>query len=397
MSSCNNDDLPVTVEDVKTAECVNGRAGNYPCNGYDLKYRMSLTELGFKGATGNDCWGWVDPSNNNEYAIIGTTAGTSFVNITDPENPVLVGKLPTQTFSSPWRDLKVYKNHVFIVADRSSRSNINEHGIQIFDLTKLKDVTNPPQTFSADKVFDEITSAHNIVINEEMGYAYVTGTLRDDKYRGGITFVNISNPENPEGAGGYADDGYSHDGQVVTYTGPDTDYTGKEIFIGSNENEVTIVDVTYKAAPKRISKLSYPNFRYAHQGWFTEDQKYFLLGDELDEGSLGFNTRTIIFDLTDLDDPKVHTEYLGPTSAIDHNGYVKGNSFFQASYTAGFREIDISEIENKNLNEVAFFDTYPETNSAKFNGAWSVYPYFPSGNIIISDIDRGLFIISRKK
>ena len=122
---------------------------------------------------------------------------------------------------------------------------------------------------------------------------------------------------------------------------------------------------------------------------------HFILGDELDEIDFGGNTRTLIFDFSDLDNPVFSFDYFGPTTAIDHNGYVKGNLFYQASYTAGVRIIDISNIQNQSMNEVGFFDTYPEDDIAAFNGVWSVYPYFESGNIIVSDIDRGFFIIRK--
>ncbi|MGB1284818.1 MAG: choice-of-anchor B family protein, partial [Polaribacter sp.] len=210
-------------------------------------------------------------------------------------------------------------------------------------------------------------------------------------------FMDISTPFKPKEAGGFAEETYSHDAQVVTYKGPDVDYTDKEILIGSNETEVVIVDVTDKDNPVKISSIDYPNIGYTHQGWFTEDFRYFLLGDELDERRQGVNTRTIIFDFTDLDNPLYHFEYFGNTAAIDHNGYVKDNLFFQANYTNGVRIIDITDIENKSIKEVGFFDTYPADNNTAFNGAWNVYPYFPSGNIIISDINNGFFVIRKSK
>jgi choice-of-anchor B domain-containing protein len=232
------------------------------------------------------------------------------------------------------------------------------------------------------------------VINEDSAFAYVVGS---DTFNGGPHFIDIQQPFNPKASNGYAEEAYSHDAQVVSYKGPDSDYTDKEILIGSNENEVVIVDVTDKESPIKIASINYPNIGYVHQGWFTEDQRYFILGDELDEIRFGGNSRTIIFDFTDLDNPRYHMEYFGTTPAIDHNGYVKGSTYFQANYAAGVRMIDISNIENKILNEIGFFDTYPENNNAAFKGAWSVYPYLPSGNIIISDIDRGLFVIRKSK
>ncbi len=369
------------------APCENGLAGIYPCNGYDLLGHISLSYFGAK--SGNDSWGWTDPTNNKEYALMGLDNGTAFVDITDGENLVYLGKLPTATVNSNWRDIKVYQNHAFIVSEAAG------HGMQVFDLTRLRNVSGAPETFTADAHYTGFGNAHNIVINEETGFAYVVGTARDDAFLGGAHFINVQDPKNPVAAGGYAENGYSHDAQVITYNGPDSDYTGREIYIGANENLVIIADVTDKDNPVNISTVTYPNIEYTHQGWFTEDQRYLLLGDELDETRLGFKSRTLVFDLSDLDNPVLHHTYLGVTSAIDHNGYVKGDEYFLASYTAGIRILDISGIENKTIAETGFFDTFPSTDNAQFSGVWSVYPYFSSGKIVISDINSGLFIVKK--
>ncbi len=362
--------------------CENGTAGQYPCNGLDLMSRISLSTFGTD--RGNDSWGWTDPQDGKEYAIMGLGNGTAFVDISDPVNPVYLGKLPTHTDSSTWRDIKVYNNYAFVVSEASG------HGMQVFDLTRLRNVSNPPETFSEDAHYGGFGHCHNIVINEETGYAYAVGT---STYGGGPHFVNIQNPLSPVGAGGFGGDNYCHDAQVVIYDGPDADYAGREIFFGSNEDRVSIVDVTDKNNPISISNGFYGSVDYTHQGWLTDDKHYFIIGDELDESSFGFNTRTIIFDVSDLDNPVVHFEYEADVAAIDHNGYVVGNDFYLSSYRAGLRILDISDIENKNMVETKFFDTYPGSNSANFDGAWSVYPYFASGNIVISDINRGLFIV----
>ncbi len=367
--------------------CQGGTASIYSCNGYDLLFQMDLSA--FAASSGNDIWGWTDTSNNKEYAIIGLDNGTAFVDITDTQNPVYLGKLLTATTSSTWRDVKVFGNHAFIVAEAAN------HGMQVFDLTKLRNVENPPQQFTADARYTEIGNAHNIVINEEMGFAYPVGTARNDAFNGGVHFIDIQNPTSPNGIGGYGTNGYTHDAQVITYNGPDTDYTGREIFIGANENQIAIADITDKANPVEIGTLVYSNIGYTHQGWFTEDQRYFILGDELDETDFGFNSRTLVFDLTDLDNPSLHTTYLGPTGAIDHNGYVLGDEFFLANYTAGMRVLDISDIENENITEIAFFDTYPSNDTARFDGVWSVYPFFTSGKILVNDINSGLFVLEK--
>ncbi|EZH75129.1 hypothetical protein ATO12_10415 [Aquimarina atlantica] len=371
--------------------CQNGLAGSYPCKDYDLMSHITLSQM--SAGAGNDSWGWTDPQNGNEYAIIGLNNGTAFIDISNPTNPVYLGKLPTATSNSTWRDVKVYKNHAFIVSEASN------HGMQVFDLTRLRNVANPPQTFTADKRYTEFGNAHNIVINEDSGYAYVVGAQRNSgPYKGGPLFINIQDPKNPTNAGGLLSSGqraYTHDAQVITYNGPDSDYTGKEILIGSNEIEIVIADITNKSNPKTISTIKYSDVKYTHQGWFTEDLKYFILGDELDEQGVGFNTKTIVFDFQDLDNPKFHFNYFGPTPATDHNGYVKGNLFYLANYRAGIRVLDISNIATKTMTEVGFFDTYTSSNSVTMDGVWNVYPYFNSGNIVVSDIQGGFFLIRK--
>lgn len=362
--------------------CENGFAGPYPCDGYDLQSQIDLGEL--SAGAGNDSWGWTDPDTNKEYAIMCVSNGTAFIDISDPVNPIYLGKLPTHTATSTWRDAKVYDNHAFIVSEASG------HGMQVFDLTRLRDVNNPPVNFTNDAHYDGFGRAHNIVINEENGYAYAVGT---STFNGGPHIVNIQNPTNPFFESGYSGSEYSHDAQVVFYQGPDQDHTGKELYIGSNENEVVILDVTDKNNIQLISNVTFTNTSYSHQGWLTEDHRFFLMGDELDELNFGFNTRTVIFDLTDLDSPFQSFDYTGPTPAIDHNGYVRGNTYYLANYRAGLRTIDISDIENQNMVETGYFDSRPEDNNTGFDGAWSVYPYFASGNIVISDIDRGFFLV----
>ncbi|MEP3838828.1 MAG: choice-of-anchor B family protein [Algibacter sp.] len=390
------DDGFVNPADTPLAICQNGFADIYPCKDYDLMANIPLTT--FEASAGNDCWGWTDPTTGKEYALMATSHNTAFVDITKPNEPIYLGNLPTATSSSPWRDVKVYKDHAFIVADCSLGNDPtcnDDHGLQVFDLTRLRNVPNPPETFTADTHFTEFGKAHNIVINEDSGYAYIVGANRSSTYLGGPIFINIQDPKNPVSEGGFSQGGYSHDAQVVTYNGPDSDYTGKEILVGSNENEVVIADVSDKANPTIISTISYANVWYAHQGWFTQDMKYFILGDELDEARAGNNTRTIVFDFTDLDNPVFHFDYYGESTAIDHNGYIKNDTYYFANYRAGVRMLNISAIENKSFTEIGYFDTYPPNNGTEFNGAWSIYPYFSSGNIIISDIEKGLFIIRK--
>lgn len=375
--------------------CNSGFAGAYPCNNFDLQSQLTLAQLGaVAGQEGNDIWGWTDPLNGKEYALVGLTSHTAFVDISNPTNPIYLGKLPTASVNSLWRDIKIYNNHAFIVSEARS------HGMQVFDLTKLRNVTAPPVNFTADANYLGFGKCHNIAIDEVNGYAYAIGywtynATGNGTRMGGPHIINIQNPTTPVFVTEYNTQGYTHDAQIVVYNGPDTQHTGKQIFFGSNEDKLVILDVSDKNNISLISTFSYSNRGYTHQGWLTENQKYFLLGDETDESNFFFNTKTIVADLSDLDNPVLKINYFGPTAAIDHNGYVKGNDFYLANYRAGLRLVDLSNIDNGNLNETAFFDTYPSSNTRNFNGAWSVYPYFASGNIIISDIESGLFVVKK--
>jgi len=373
--------------------CVNGFAGIYPCKNLDLLSNIPVSTLANTTGSpaGSDAWGWTDATTGKEYAIIGTSNSTAFVDITDPVNPLFLGRLNTAAGASIWRDVKVYNDHAFIVADQ-----VGSHGMQVFDLKRLRNISNPPITFTADTRYTGVNSCHNIVINESKGYAYLVGC---NTFSGGVTFVDISDPENPTSAGGYSSQGYTHDAQVVTYNGPDTDYIGREILVGSNTNKVVILDVTDKDNVIKISDIFYSQIGYTHQGWFTDDQKYFILGDETDEINFGINTRTLIFDFSDLDNPVQSSTYFGTSAAIDHNGYVLGNEFYLASYKAGIHVLDITNIgaSTNAMTEVAYFDTYPADNNTSFGGVWSVYPYFSSGSIVISDSNRGMFVVKKNQ
>jgi choice-of-anchor B domain-containing protein len=216
--------------------------------------------------------------------------------------------------------------------------------------------------------------------------------------------VDIRDPRNPKFAGCYADPntgmaktGYTHDAQCVVYKGPDQQYRGREICFNASESALGIADVTDKASPKPISYASYPNVAYAHQGWLSDDHRYFYLDDEGDEisGTVP-RTRTIIFDVADLDDPVVAGEYLGETAASDHNLYVKGNYVYESNYVAGLRILDISD-PTKPV-EVGYFDTAPfGENVPGFAGTWSNYPFFKSGTIVVSSMREGLFILRKRE
>ena len=362
--------------------CSNGQASGYPCRNVDLLSFLPLSQIG--GSQANDIWGWTDPTTRKEYALVGRRNGTSFVDITNPESPVYLGNLPAyQNRSAIWRDIKVYRDHAYIVAD------VSGHGMQVFDLTRLRGVTTP-RAWTADVHYSRFGNSHNIAINEQTGFAYAVGS---NTCSGGPHMVNITSPKQPVYAGCVSQDGYTHDTQCVIYRGPDSAYTGREICVNSNEDTVTIVDVTTKSSPRQIVRASYSGRQYTHQGWLTENQRYFLLNDELDETRAGGGTKTYVFDLYDLDAPRHIGTYASSAAATDHNQYVKGNYSYQANYRAGLRILNLSNVASGTLSEAGYFDVYPSSNTASMNGAWSVYPYFGSGVVVVSGIEQGLFVL----
>ncbi len=350
----------------------------FACSGIELVAWLTPTALG--GARGNDSWGWTDPLDGTEYALMGLDNGVAFVALTTP--PRVAGHLATRTTTSTWRDIKVHANHAYIVADA-----VGAHGMQVFDLTRLRGATGA--SFPPDHVYEEFGSAHNIAINEDTAFAYAVGSDTCDE---ALHMIDLAQPTNPLFAGCHSE-GHTHDAQCVVYAGPDPDHAGSEICINSDEDHFAIVDVTFKPGSVTLADMEYPNLGFVHQAWLTEDHRFAFVGDEFDELSFGFNTRTVVIDVTDLDAPVYHGEYRAATTSVDHNLYVRGNRLFQANYTSGLRVLEFDPNNVLQLTEVAWIDTHPDSDAAEFSGAWNVYPYFDSGLIVISDVDRGLFVV----
>ena len=384
----------ITGEEV---ECTDGSADQYACQNVDLLSFLSLADLGgASGAEVNDVWGWTDPQTGTEYALVGRTVGTAFVDVSTPTDPVLVGTLPTHSEASTWRDVKVYADHAYIVSEAAG------HGMQVFDLTQLRNVqtSEAPVTFSETAHYDGVEAAHNIVINPESGFAYIVGgNGSGTTCGGGLHMVDLQTPSTPTFAGCFADPstgnsgtGYTHDAQCVNYQGPDAAYEGSEVCFNANETALNIADVTDKDTPTTIANATYPQIGYVHQAWLTEDHRYLYVDDEFDElsGAVG-RTRTLVFDVRDLDSPQLVESHLGPTGAIDHNQYIVGGYSYQANYQSGLRVLDVADPDNP--QEVAYFDTYPAGNEASFDGAWSTYPFFERNMVLISSIGEGLFVV----
>ncbi len=391
-----------------------GMADQFTCDQVDVLSFLPLAAIGGsdRGIETNDVWGWADPQTGREYAIVGRTDGTAFIDISDPAAPAYLGNLPKTpgSLTQSWRDIKVYANHAFVVAD-----NAGDHGMQVFDLTRLRDVGDSPVEFDPDTIYEGIASAHNVVINEETATAYAVGSSGGgETCGGGLHMIDISDPMAPSFLGCHAEagtgrgqTGYTHDAQCVNYHGPDAEHAGKEICLNANETAVVIADVTDRDNPVTLSTADYPAVAYTHQGWLTEDHRYFYQNDELDEmASVGqaqqmgtepdmTASRTLIWDVSDLDDPILVKEHFGETFTIDHNLYIVGDLMYQSNYVSGLRVLDISDRENP--REVGFFDTVPWDESVTFDGSWSNYPFFASGTIVVSSGKEGVFFLRYRR
>ena len=389
--------------------CVDGEAAGYPCKDIDLLAFVPREEMeGFpcpdSGQCFNDIWGWTDPVTGVEYALLGRVDGVAFFDLSDPENPSFVGMLPATpgTYARSWRDVKVVNDHAVIVAD-----NVGNHGMQVFDLSQLRDVSDSPATFEPTALYDAFGSAHNVVVNDISDHVYIVGIWGHQETPEGLScgagphIVDMSDPAQPMFAGCYNPSpglDYTHDAQCVRYSGPDTRYAGKDICFSSDETGGAITDVTDPALPEELGVFGYPSVAYTHQGWLTEDHRYLFVNDELDERYQAVSsTRTLIFDVQELDDPVFVGAWHGPTTAIDHNLYIHEGKLYEANYMAGLRVMDISydgELSPDAIREVAYFDVYPESDAAEFAGSWGSYPWFESGIIAVSSMDDGLFILA---
>jgi choice-of-anchor B domain-containing protein len=376
---------PVTGQAIKPDPLSNTAFG-FPAQGIILQSWLPLNVFPDSQISAADVWGYTSPS-GREYAIMGVRRGTVFVEVTDPVNPALVGYI--QGSNSLWHDNAVVGHYAYLVSDSQGV------GIQIADLSQIDAGV---VTLAATRAPAGLSTVHTIVSNPDSGYLYLCGTNINN---GGLTALRTSgagaSPTNPVIAGAWTTR-YVHEAQVVTYTsGP---YAGREIafcFTGgpaagyAQNGGLDIVDVTDKANMVLLGGLRYAGLRFCHQGWLSEDRRYLYINDELDEGSTVSVTTTRIVDVSDLSAPTLAGAFTNNSPAVDHNLYVKGNLIFEGNYRSGLRVFDASNPLAP--VEIAFFDTFPDNDRPNFNGVWGNYPFFPSGTILVSDIERGLFVL----
>jgi len=345
----------------------------FPSDNVQLLSWLPLSEFGSPSA-GNDCWGYTSPS-GREYAIFGHFDGTAFVEVTEPTNAQIVANLSGP--GSLWRDIKVYQDFAYAVSEGGN-------GIQVFDLSNIDNgqVSFVRQVGSG--------STHNVAIDTRSGFLYRTGGGDN-----GLRIYNLAaNPANPPFVTSWSDR-YVHDAEVVTFvSGP---HAGRQIAFcasgfngGHTDTGITVLDVTVKSQITVLSQVSYSGREYSHQLWVDEEQLYLYQGDELDEGVTVPTTTTRIFDISNLSNVTFAGSFTNGSSAIDHNMYIVGDTLYQANYRSGLRVWDITN--RTSPVEIAHFDTYPDNDSPSFNGLWSCYPFFASGTVIGSDLERGLFV-----
>ncbi len=323
---------------------------------------------------GADIWGYVSPT-GREYAIMGHRNGTAFIEVTDPANPVVIGDIPTAGNPGTTRDMKTFLNYAYSIGDGAA-------GLEVIDLAQIDAGIVTLANVSND---GGIFGAHNLALNTDSGFAYPVSS----SVTSGLAAYDLTDPVNPTLAGTWTDS-FLHDVLVVSYTeGP---FAGREIAFGfGGPNGLIIIDVTDKTNMFTIASRTYPNLSYCHQGWLSEDRRYLFIADELDEVNGLVTTTTMdIFDVGDIENPQFVGIFSNGEGATDHNLIVAGRFIFSANYASGLRVYDYSLISN--IRETGYFDTRPESSGPGFPGAWGAYPLLPSGVVIVSDRQRGLFV-----
>jgi choice-of-anchor B domain-containing protein len=385
-------------------KCVDGKAGEFPCDGIDLVSHMPLSTFSSNPTSANDIWGFVDLNDNKEYAIIGLRNGTAVIDVSTPDLPKEVGTITGP--ASTWRDIKVlqrfdqdsdrYKAYAYVTTEASGG------GLQVIDLTDL------PNSVSLGAKVSEFSTAHNVYMSN---VDYATGLALDgltphifiagsSNNGGAFRIFDVTNPLSPNLVSSPTLGSYVHDATSLVIDDERTSQCASghnpcELFVDFNENTVDIWDVTDKQNIEKLSSTGYTNAAYTHSGWWSADKKYIFIQDELDEQRFGVNTTMKVLDISNLTAPSIAGSYIGKTQAIDHNGFTLGDEYYLSNYRRGLSILDVSDPTNP--TDKHYFDTFPipSSNSAQFNGAWGTYPYLPSGNILVSDIEYGLFVLEK--
>ncbi len=331
-------------------------------NNYNLSllgtYEWSTSE-------GSDIWGWANPINGNEYALVGLNDGFSCVNVTNPSSPIEEFYIPD--LNSTWRDIKTWGNYAYITTEAHA-------GLLIIDLTDMTGNTNWHVTEFSNPMTGASTSftaAHNLYIDEN-GVCYIFGASSNNggNPTDGAIFLDVNNnPTNPTYLGEWNDE-YIHDGM----TRGDTLYAGC-----INIGDLYIIDVSDKTNPVVIGTHQTPS-AFTHNAWISDDGKYVFTTDEKSDAYIAAYDITDISNIQEIDRIQSNPE----SNSIPHNTHVDGNFLVTSWYRDGTIIHDITNPNN--LVQVAYYDSYNGSGDG-FDGCWGTYPFLPSGNIISSDIN----------
>ena len=381
--------------------CVNGKAGAFPCKNIDLVSHVALGDFSLKPGAANDIWGHVDLNTGTEYAIIGLENGTAVMSLADPAKPVEVGAIAGKT--TVWRDIKVlqffdttqqrWRAYAYVSSEATDK-------IQIIDLSQLP---HSIRLVAADPATD---TAHNVYISH---VDYTTNTTLDGlqpllhivgqrAVGGAFTSYSLKNPEKLQSLFAHSSatrDEYTHDAASMVVNDSRAQQSCNNsrctVLMDFNEKSVKLWNISELNTAKALADLTYSNAEYVHSGWWSEDKRFVFVHDELDESRRGLNTTVRVLNVDSLNNPVLVKEWSGPSRAIDHNGYTRGNRYYISNYQRGTTILDISNPAEP--VEVGYFDSYPASDGAAFNGVWGTYPYLPSGLIISSDINSGLYVL----
>jgi choice-of-anchor B domain-containing protein len=381
------------------APCVAGRAADlFACDGIELTSFVSLSDLQAGATSGSNLWGFADADDGREYAVIGLNSGTAVVEVTDPTRPRVVGSVPGP--ASPWREVKVHQRWNAALGRHDAWAYVVSEatgaGLQIIDLTELPESISLLETFrgfeTAHTVFlanaDPTTGAPNVV--DRPPVLYIEGSNE------GFLALDLANPRSPSIAGRFVGS-YVHDVWAGVLRGNRASACVRhdpcELVVDWGADAVRFIDFTEKSSPVIVSELGYPGLGYAHSGWISRDGDYLFSFDEGDELASGGNSSIRVLDIRNLAQPTVAAVWTSSTAAIEHNGYVVGDLLFVSHYERGLTVLDVSAPTTP--REIGFFDTFPASDTARFHGAWGVYPFLPSGTLLVSNIDGagGLFVL----
>ena len=332
----------------------------------NLPAQMNMTfrsQLTYPSQELANIWGYADAA-GNEYALVGHTSGLSIVNVTDADNPLQVQQV-NGTWSY-WREVRTWQNYAYVVTEGGTL------GLQIINLSGLPGSVNTKYWKGSGAINNLLNKAHSLQITD--GYLYLNGT---NLFGGRTIIINLADPWNPVYMG-VISGSYVHDGYVRNDT-----LWACNIYGGY----VSVFNVANKNAPVLVATQNTPN-NFPHNTWLNTSGSVLFTTDEVSNSFLSSFSVSDINNITLLDKVQVTPG----SGSIVHNTHLHNDYAVTSWYRDGVVVVDAARPDN--LVVVGHYDTSPSLSGNGFNGCWGVYPYLPSGNIIASDIEGGLFVLT---